>query len=83
MPPARNPRTHLALCGARQLLRHRRTAEVTERSPGVDTYYKQAVNLIDEGQFGAPIILTPFNYSYGQQYGAEFTMNYATGPFSA
>ena len=28
-------------------------------------------NLIDEGQFGAPIILTPFNYLYGQQYGVE------------
>ena len=37
---------------------------------------------IDEGQFGAPIIQTPFNYRYGQQYGAEFTVNYATGPLS-
>jgi len=26
---------------------------------GVDSYYKQSHNLIDEGQFGAPIILTP------------------------
>jgi outer membrane receptor for ferrienterochelin and colicins len=45
-------------------------------SIGVDTYYKQSTNLIDEGQFGAPIILTPFNYRYGLQYGAEFTANY-------
>jgi outer membrane receptor for ferrienterochelin and colicins len=45
---------------------------------GVDTYYKQSVNLIDEGQFGAPIILTPFNYRYGKQYGAELTANYTT-----
>ena len=43
---------------------------------GLDTYYKQSHNLIDEGQFGAPIILTPFNYSYGKQYGAEITVNY-------
>ena len=50
---------------------------------GVDTYYKQTVNLIDEGQFGAPIILTPFNYRHGQQYGAELAVNYANGPFSA
>jgi outer membrane receptor protein involved in Fe transport len=50
---------------------------------GIDTYYKQSVHLIDEGQFGAPIILTPFNYRYGQQYGAEFTVNYATQAFSA
>jgi outer membrane receptor for ferrienterochelin and colicins len=33
---------------------------------GVDTYYKRSQNLIDEGQFGAPIILTPFNYAQGQ-----------------
>ena len=43
---------------------------------GLDTYYKQSHNLIDEGQFGAPIILTPFNYSYGKQYGAEITANF-------
>jgi outer membrane receptor for ferrienterochelin and colicins len=53
-----------------------------ELTVGVDTYYKQSTDLIDEGQFGAPIILTPFNYRYGQQYGAEFTVNYATGPLS-
>ncbi len=52
-------------------------------SVGVDSYYKQSVNLIDEGQFGAPIILTPFNYRYGRQYGAEFTANYTAGRFGA
>ena len=50
---------------------------------GLDSYYKQSVNLIDEGQFGAPIILTPFNYRYGKQYGAEFTLNYTTKEFTA
>ena len=30
---------------------------------GLDSYYKLATNLIDEGQFGAPIILTAFNYA--------------------
>lgn len=50
---------------------------------GLDTYYKQSHNLIDEGQFGAPIILTPFNYAQGKQYGAEFTANYARDPFTA
>ena len=49
---------------------------------GVDSYYKQSTNLIDEGQFGAPIILTPFNYRYGQQYGLELTVNYTSGPLS-
>jgi len=50
---------------------------------GVDSYYKQATDLIDEGQFGAPIILTPFNYRYGQVYGVEFTGNYSAGHFQA
>ena len=49
----------------------------TGLAAGVDTYYKRSINLIDEGQFGAPIILTPFNYAHGEQYGAEFTLNYA------
>jgi hypothetical protein len=50
---------------------------------GLDTYYKQSHNLIDEGQFGAPIILTPFNYAQGKQYGAELTGNYTQDAFTA
>jgi outer membrane receptor for ferrienterochelin and colicins len=50
---------------------------------GVDSFYEQAVNLIDEGQFGAPIILTPFNYRYGLIGGVEFTGNYSVKDFSA
>ena len=43
---------------------------------GVDAYYRRAQNLIDEGQFGAPIILTPFNYAHGINRGIEFTLTY-------
>jgi outer membrane receptor for ferrienterochelin and colicins len=50
---------------------------------GVDSYYKQAIHLIDEGQFGAPIILTPFNYRYGQVYGVELTGTYNVSHFQA
>lgn len=50
---------------------------------GVDSYYKLSRNLIDEGQFGAPIILTPFNYKRGKQYGVEFTANYTVENFTA
>ncbi len=50
---------------------------------GLDTYYKKDKDLVDEGQFGAPIILTPFNYARGRQYGAELTVSYAHGPLSA
>jgi outer membrane receptor protein involved in Fe transport len=49
---------------------------------GVDAYYKQSKNLIDEGQFGAPIILTAFNYAQGQQSGIELTGSYDRGPLS-
>jgi outer membrane receptor for ferrienterochelin and colicins len=49
----------------------------------VDTYLKLSHHLIDEGQFGAPIILTPFNYAKGRQYGVELTGSYANGPFQA
>ena len=37
--------------------------------------------MIDEGQFGAPIILTPFNYRYGLIGGVEFTANYTVEQF--
>ena len=50
---------------------------------GLDTYYKTSRNLIDEGQFGAPIILTPFNYAQGVQYGIELSTSYNHGPLSS
>ena len=54
-----------------------------ELTLGIDTYYKQSRNLIDEGQYGAPIILTPFNYRYGKQYGVELTSSYTHEHLSA
>ena len=50
---------------------------------GADYFYKQAQHLGDEGQFGAPVILTPFNYRYGLIDGIEFTGNYSVSRFSA
>jgi outer membrane receptor protein involved in Fe transport len=50
---------------------------------GLDSYYRRSQNLIDEGQFGAPIILTPFNYLKGKIEGVEFTGNYAISDFTA
>ena len=49
---------------------------------GFDAYYKQATNLIDEGQFGAPIILAAFNYAQAQVTGATLSANYNRGPWS-
>ena len=50
---------------------------------GIDSFYKRSKDMIDEGQFGAPIILTPFNYARGRQYGLEFTGDYTLGDFNA
>jgi outer membrane receptor protein involved in Fe transport len=49
---------------------------------GVDAYYKRITNLIDEGQFGQALILTPFNYAEGRAQGVEFSMTYAGPPWS-
>jgi outer membrane receptor for ferrienterochelin and colicins len=53
----------------------------TGLSFGVDGYHRRSKNLIDEGQFGAPIILTPFNYRHGRIDGVEVNLNYAKGPW--
>jgi len=42
----------------------------------VDAYYKLASDLLDEGQFGAPIIFTPFNYQKGWVKGVELSLSY-------
>ncbi|HEX7969886.1 MAG TPA: TonB-dependent receptor, partial [Stellaceae bacterium] len=46
---------------------------------GIDAYYKYSRNLIDIGQFGAPIIFTPFNYHMGRNLGVELTTSYTSG----
>ncbi|WP_174274070.1 TonB-dependent receptor [Sphingomonas bacterium] len=50
---------------------------------GVDGYHRRSKNLIDEGQFGAPIVLTPFNYRRGRIDGIEANASYAKGPLLA
>ncbi|MDR3390185.1 MAG: TonB-dependent receptor [Sulfuriferula sp.] len=50
---------------------------------GMDGYYKQVTNLLDEGQFGSALLYTPFNYSEGKIYGAELTANYRKDNLSA
>ncbi|WIM11864.1 TonB-dependent receptor [Enhydrobacter sp.] len=49
---------------------------------GFDAYYKIARNLLDEGQFGSPIVLTSFNYANAQVKGVELTGSYDSGPWS-
>ncbi len=50
---------------------------------GLDGYYRRSRNLIDEGQFGAALVFSPFNYARGRIHGVEFTANYDAGPIDA
>ena len=50
---------------------------------GIDSYYKKAVDLIDEGQFGPALIFETFNYRKGRVYGVEFTGSYSHENFYA
>ena len=43
-----------------------------------DVYYKQIANLLDEGQFGQALILSPFNYAKGYAKGLELSAIYST-----
>ncbi len=49
----------------------------------IDAYYKDITNLLDEGQFGQALILTPFNYAKGYAEGVEVATTYAQGPWSS
>ena len=48
---------------------------------GIDGYYKEARDLLDDGQFGAAYVLTGFNYERGKNMGLEFKSSYANGNF--
>jgi outer membrane receptor protein involved in Fe transport len=50
---------------------------------GLDAYYKIAKDQIDDGQFGAANISSPYNYREASMYGAELSADYVTGPLSA
>jgi outer membrane receptor protein involved in Fe transport len=46
----------------------------------LDAYYKKKKNLLDEGQFGSAVVLSPFNYAKGYAWGVELSGNYTHGP---
>lgn len=50
---------------------------------GLDAYYREVHRLQDEGQFGAALVYSTFNYERGHIGGLEFSANYDDGPFSA
>ncbi len=50
---------------------------------GLDGYYKEAKNQLDDGLFGQTLILSAFNYAHGRVYGVEATGSYTHGGFNA
>jgi outer membrane receptor protein involved in Fe transport len=50
---------------------------------GLDAYYKNTRDEIDDGQFGAAIVLTQFNYARGYSEGGEVKVKYNNGNFNA
>jgi outer membrane receptor protein involved in Fe transport len=50
---------------------------------GLDAYYRKVRNLLDEGQFGAALIFSPFNYDRGHIRGVEFSASYTNGGLNA
>ena len=49
---------------------------------GLDAYYRKVRRLQDEGQFGAALVYSTFNYAQGRVKGLEFSANYDAGPLS-
>ena len=52
-------------------------------SLGLDGYYKDAIDVQDEGAFGNIPVYSEFNYAQGRVYGAEFSSNFNQGPLSS
>jgi TonB dependent receptor len=50
---------------------------------GVDAYYKTARDLLDDGQFGAALVLSGFNYDKAYNEGVELSAKYRNGDFKA
>ncbi|CAM3136562.1 TonB-dependent receptor-like beta-barrel domain-containing protein [Sphingomonas antarctica] len=73
--PVRAEREHYFDGGIEQTVAHGLTV-------GLDAYYKKKRNLLDEGQFGSSLVLSPFNYATGYAWGVEFRTNYSRGPVS-
>ena len=71
--PVRAEREHYFDVGIQQTI-------ATGFKLGIDVYYKVKRNLLDEGQFGPSLVLSPFNYAKGYAWGVELTASYTKGP---
>ena len=50
---------------------------------GIDSYLRHVARIQDEGQFGAAVVYSTFNYDQGKVKGDEFTLNYDGGALTA
>jgi len=50
---------------------------------GIDAYYKQARDLLDNGNFGQALVLSGFNYAKGINEGVEFSAKYNSSSLDA
>ena len=71
--PVRAEREHYFDAGVEQVL-------APGLKIGLDAYYKIKRNLLDEGQFGPSLVLSPFNYAKGYAWGVELSASYSHGP---
>jgi hypothetical protein len=73
--PVRAERAHYFDAGVTQLI-------LPGWKVGLDAYYKQSLYHLDEGQFGAPTFLTPFNYHHATNVGIELATSFVAGSLS-
>ncbi|MDH7975849.1 TonB-dependent receptor [Sphingomonas sp. AR_OL41] len=71
--PVRAEREHYFDVGVQQVV-------VPGLKIGLDAYYKIKRNLLDEGQFGPSLVLSPFDYATGYAWGVELSGSYTHGP---
>jgi outer membrane receptor protein involved in Fe transport len=61
----------------------RMSADCEKLELGLDAYYKNARDLLDDGQFGAALVLSGFNYDKAFNEGVEASVKYTNGDFNA
>ena len=74
--PVKAERTHYYDVGISHQINPRLTVTA-------DAFYKKVTNLLDEGQFGQALILTPFNYEKGYAKGLELSAVYSEKSWGA
>ncbi len=85
--PVLPERSHYFDAGVDQKIPFKCYSSVAKDCPtlelGLDAYYKDAKDLIDNGTFGQALVLSAFNYAKGIAEGIEFSAKFKSGNFQA